>query len=147
MMGSTVRKTDLQGAFNEFGHIVQIETPKPGLAFVVFKEKGDAREALEEMDGKKVNGMNVQVSWAGPKPPSNPRSHFNSGETPVSEQSTAERGSRREVLTTTNFERDFGKGSESKPHRERERSKRSRSASRQRERHRGDRRRSRSRSR
>jgi len=108
LAGSSVnfRKTDLQGAFSEFGHIVQIETPKTGLAFVVFKDKGDAKEALECMDKKSVNGVQVTVNWAGPKPTTDPRKgkEVDNGETPNSERTGF--GVRREILTTTNFERD-----------------------------------------
>mmetsp|Transcript_7455 Transcript_7455/g.17669 ORF Transcript_7455/g.17669 Transcript_7455/m.17669 type:complete len:175 (+) Transcript_7455:63-587(+) len=104
--GGTFRKTDLQGAFNEFGHIVQIETPKSGLAFIAFKDRADAAEALDCMDRKSVNGVQVTVSWAGPKPTSGLRSNFNNGETPASERPAF--GARREVLTTTSFERDMG---------------------------------------
>eukprot|EP00931_Biecheleriopsis_adriatica_P048149 TRINITY_DN27812_c0_g1_i1.p1 TRINITY_DN27812_c0_g1~~TRINITY_DN27812_c0_g1_i1.p1 ORF type:complete len:245 (-),score=28.35 TRINITY_DN27812_c0_g1_i1:35-769(-) len=96
------RKTDLQGAFNEFGHIIQIETPKAGLAFVVFKDKGDAKEAMEVMDGKSVNGSTITVNWAGPKPTSKPQT-ADDRETPASERTNF--GIRKEVLTTTTWER------------------------------------------
>mmetsp|Transcript_93 Transcript_93/g.170 ORF Transcript_93/g.170 Transcript_93/m.170 type:complete len:171 (-) Transcript_93:370-882(-) len=152
VIGSGLRKTDLQGAFNEFGHIVQIETPKPGLAFVVFKEKGDAREALEEMDAGTVNGTKVTVTWAEVRPPASSRGRDWHKETPRSEQGAG--GSQRETLTTTTFERDMGRASRQmerkkqsrSPSRKRQRES-SRSTSRQRGRSRGDRRRTRSRSR
>eukprot|EP00930_Biecheleria_cincta_P038844 TRINITY_DN26705_c0_g1_i1.p1 TRINITY_DN26705_c0_g1~~TRINITY_DN26705_c0_g1_i1.p1 ORF type:complete len:226 (-),score=15.08 TRINITY_DN26705_c0_g1_i1:58-681(-) len=95
------RKTDLQGAFNEFGHIIQIETPKAGLAFVVFKDKADAADAMKYMDQKSVNGVRVTVNWAGPKPTTAPKG--DDRETPISEQTGFR--VRKEVLTTTNWER------------------------------------------
>eukprot|EP00930_Biecheleria_cincta_P087739 TRINITY_DN76978_c0_g1_i1.p1 TRINITY_DN76978_c0_g1~~TRINITY_DN76978_c0_g1_i1.p1 ORF type:complete len:194 (+),score=19.38 TRINITY_DN76978_c0_g1_i1:1-582(+) len=60
----TLRKTDLQGAFNEFGHILQIEMPRAGFGLITFGEYEDAREAMECMNGKTVNGMQITVGWA-----------------------------------------------------------------------------------
>mmetsp|Transcript_23640 Transcript_23640/g.35459 ORF Transcript_23640/g.35459 Transcript_23640/m.35459 type:complete len:108 (+) Transcript_23640:1-324(+) len=79
------------------------------------------------MDRKSVNGVQVTVNWAGPKPSAgSKRSNMDNGETPASELSAY--GIRREVLTTTNSERDdaksAGRGSQQPP---RERSSRSRS--------------------
>eukprot|EP00971_Amphidinium_carterae_P333539 6468317-Amphidinium_carterae.1 len=48
--GASLRKTSLQSAFGDFGHIVQIETPKAGLAFIAFADKNDAADAMREMD-------------------------------------------------------------------------------------------------
>mmetsp|Transcript_66313 Transcript_66313/g.156107 ORF Transcript_66313/g.156107 Transcript_66313/m.156107 type:complete len:191 (+) Transcript_66313:83-655(+) len=66
--GKGLKKTTLQGAFGDFGHILQIETPKSNLAFVAFAEKADAQDAMEAMDGKTLDGQTVTVSKAGPKP-------------------------------------------------------------------------------
>merc|ERR1719265_642203 len=67
--GSRVlKKTSLQSAFGDFGHITQIETPKAGLAFVAFADKGDATDAMRSMDGKSIDGATVTVTKAGPKP-------------------------------------------------------------------------------
>mmetsp|Transcript_90142 Transcript_90142/g.160537 ORF Transcript_90142/g.160537 Transcript_90142/m.160537 type:complete len:180 (+) Transcript_90142:61-600(+) len=107
VMGSgNLRKTDLQGAFSEFGDIVGIETPKPGLAFVVFKDRGDAREALSEMDGGNVNGSKVSVTWAEVKQGSAPsRGRDWQKETPRSEQGASV--NRSQVLSTKLFQRDM----------------------------------------
>ena len=66
--GGSLKKTSLQSAFGDFGHIVQIETPKPGLAFIAFADKNDATDAMRDMDGKAIDGHMVTVSKAGPKP-------------------------------------------------------------------------------
>lgn len=66
--GKALRKTSLQSAFGDFGHIVQIETPKSNLAFVAFDDGSDAKEAMRYMDGKNVDGQVVSVTKAGPKP-------------------------------------------------------------------------------
>eukprot|EP00931_Biecheleriopsis_adriatica_P093397 TRINITY_DN67145_c0_g1_i1.p1 TRINITY_DN67145_c0_g1~~TRINITY_DN67145_c0_g1_i1.p1 ORF type:complete len:172 (+),score=33.15 TRINITY_DN67145_c0_g1_i1:68-583(+) len=137
--GGAFRKTDLEGAFNEFGDILQIETPRPGMAFVVFSDRADALEAIDVMDKKTVKGMQLSVSWAAPKQAGGPRPRDDNGETPACERRSG--GVRKEVLTTTSFERDMGlRGRPGQ-------SKRSRSASRQRDRSPSRRRRSRSRSR
>mmetsp|Transcript_597 Transcript_597/g.994 ORF Transcript_597/g.994 Transcript_597/m.994 type:complete len:212 (+) Transcript_597:92-727(+) len=98
------RKTHLQGEFSEFGHIIQIETPKSGLAFVVFKDRADAKEAMECMDGKSVNGVSVTVNWAGPKPSGAKQQSFNESETPANERTGF--SMKKDVLTTESFVRD-----------------------------------------
>eukprot|EP00931_Biecheleriopsis_adriatica_P121466 TRINITY_DN96553_c0_g1_i1.p1 TRINITY_DN96553_c0_g1~~TRINITY_DN96553_c0_g1_i1.p1 ORF type:complete len:180 (+),score=30.73 TRINITY_DN96553_c0_g1_i1:86-625(+) len=126
--GKGLTKTGLQEAFGDFGHIYQIETPKPNLAFIAFAEKGDATDAMKEMDGTVVQGQSIIVSWAGPKP-------------------SAGKPAQREmqVLTSTKFERedlaqkranyrDEKKPSARSRSRRRSRSKSRRSRSRRRER-------------
>lgn len=66
--GKALRKTSLQSAFGDFGHIVQIETPKSNLAFVAYSDNKDAKDAMLEMDGKTVDGQIISVTKAGPKP-------------------------------------------------------------------------------
>mmetsp|Transcript_8051 Transcript_8051/g.18010 ORF Transcript_8051/g.18010 Transcript_8051/m.18010 type:complete len:170 (+) Transcript_8051:48-557(+) len=85
--GKGLTKVGLQKAFGDFGHIYQIETPKPNLAFLAFAEKVDAMDALSSMDGKSIEGQAITVSWAGPKPQNRP----------VRES---------QVLTSTKFERE-----------------------------------------
>eukprot|EP00913_Durusdinium_trenchii_P006819 g6410.t1 len=75
--GKGLKKTTLQGAFQEYGHILQIETPKPNLAFIAFSEKADAQDALEAMDGKTLDGQTLTVSKAGPKPTYRPQADPN----------------------------------------------------------------------
>ncbi|CAJ1377721.1 unnamed protein product [Effrenium voratum] len=71
--GKGLKKTTLQGAFQEFGHILQIETPKANLAFIAFSDKADAQDAMEAMDGKTLDGQTITVSKAGPKPTYRPQ--------------------------------------------------------------------------
>lgn len=75
--GKGLKKTTLQGAFQEYGHILQIETPKPNLAFIAFADKTDAQDALEAMDGKTLDGQTLTVSKAGPKPTYRPQADPN----------------------------------------------------------------------
>jgi len=84
----SMKKTSLQSAFGDFGHIVQIETPKPGIAFVAFRDQADADDARASLDGQLVDGRTVSVSKAEPKP--SPR--LQSVEAP------------RQLLMTTQFE-------------------------------------------
>mmetsp|Transcript_103251 Transcript_103251/g.205230 ORF Transcript_103251/g.205230 Transcript_103251/m.205230 type:complete len:222 (+) Transcript_103251:79-744(+) len=84
----SLKKTSLQSAFGDFGHIVQIETPKPGIAFVAFRDQADAEDARKTLDGQLIDGRTVSVSKAEPKP--SPR--LQSAETP------------RTLLMTTQFE-------------------------------------------
>eukprot|EP00931_Biecheleriopsis_adriatica_P076426 TRINITY_DN5013_c0_g1_i1.p1 TRINITY_DN5013_c0_g1~~TRINITY_DN5013_c0_g1_i1.p1 ORF type:complete len:169 (+),score=19.59 TRINITY_DN5013_c0_g1_i1:35-541(+) len=63
-------KTQLQGAFGEFGHIIKIETPLNGsAAYISYKEKGDAEDAVKYMDGESVDGQKVTVTKAENRPP------------------------------------------------------------------------------
>jgi len=54
------RKTDLQGAFGDFGQILRIDLT-PGKAYVEFEDERDALDALSEMDGKKLKDRKVKV--------------------------------------------------------------------------------------
>mmetsp|Transcript_82960 Transcript_82960/g.173705 ORF Transcript_82960/g.173705 Transcript_82960/m.173705 type:complete len:230 (+) Transcript_82960:111-800(+) len=95
-LGSKATKPKLQGLFGEFGHIIKIETPSRGqAAYVSFKERGDAEDAVKSLDGELVEGHRLSVSKAGERPP--PR-----------EGSRKEAGppGKGEVLTTTNSERE-----------------------------------------
>mmetsp|Transcript_13068 Transcript_13068/g.24698 ORF Transcript_13068/g.24698 Transcript_13068/m.24698 type:complete len:164 (+) Transcript_13068:85-576(+) len=86
--GKGLTKRGLQETFQDFGHIYQIETPKPNLAFLAFADKADATDALSSMDGKTIEGQTITVSWAGPKPQTRP----------VQREA--------QVLTSTKFERE-----------------------------------------
>jgi len=65
-----VKKTDLQQEFGEFGHVVDIEMPLTarGVAFVQFDNPRDAREAMEEVTGRRLKGMVLKVKHADTKP-------------------------------------------------------------------------------
>ncbi|CAE8737862.1 unnamed protein product, partial [Polarella glacialis] len=90
--GKGLKKTTLQGAFGDYGHILQIETPKPNLAFIAFSDKADAADAMRSMDGKTIDGQTISVSKAGPKP-----THKSAPD--------ADEG-KRQVLMTTQTERE-----------------------------------------
>lgn len=123
-LGGKATKTVLQATFGEFGHIIKIETPRSGsAAYVSFKDRGDAEDAIKSMDGESVEGQRITVTKAGERPPPNlasrrvgdapqsksldielelahrsrPRKHSHA--TPRSKESA-------DVLTTMNFERE-----------------------------------------
>eukprot|EP00445_Apocalathium_hangoei_P094007 CAMPEP_0204234108 /NCGR_PEP_ID=MMETSP0361-20130328/90723_1 /ASSEMBLY_ACC=CAM_ASM_000343 /TAXON_ID=268821 /ORGANISM="Scrippsiella Hangoei, Strain SHTV-5" /LENGTH=195 /DNA_ID=CAMNT_0051204931 /DNA_START=113 /DNA_END=697 /DNA_ORIENTATION=+ len=95
-LGAKATKPSLQGLFGEFGHIIKIETPSRGqAAYVSFKERGDAEDAVKAMDGETVDGSKLTVCKAGDRPPPSAAARR---DTP------ANKGN--DVLTTTNFERE-----------------------------------------
>lgn len=95
-LGTKATKTILQAAFGEFGHIIKIETPRSGTAaYISFQDRLDADDAIKSMDGERIDGQRVTVSRAGDRPP--PGAGLKEG-------SVVDR--HREVLTTTNFERE-----------------------------------------
>mmetsp|Transcript_24796 Transcript_24796/g.65094 ORF Transcript_24796/g.65094 Transcript_24796/m.65094 type:complete len:136 (-) Transcript_24796:69-476(-) len=55
----TVRKTDVQGAFGDYGQILRIDL-EAGRAYVEFDDERDALDALE-MDGRKFQGHRLKV--------------------------------------------------------------------------------------
>mmetsp|Transcript_13938 Transcript_13938/g.38051 ORF Transcript_13938/g.38051 Transcript_13938/m.38051 type:complete len:325 (-) Transcript_13938:175-1149(-) len=59
------KKSKLQEAFGDFGHILRLEVPNGrGLAYVEFDDKRDAEDMAREMSGKKVCGRQVFVEIA-----------------------------------------------------------------------------------
>mmetsp|Transcript_28578 Transcript_28578/g.85135 ORF Transcript_28578/g.85135 Transcript_28578/m.85135 type:complete len:153 (+) Transcript_28578:69-527(+) len=65
-LAATTRKTDVQGAFGDFGQILRIDM-EPGRAFVEFEDERDAMDAMSEMDGKKLQDRRVKVERSGLK--------------------------------------------------------------------------------
>eukprot|EP00931_Biecheleriopsis_adriatica_P067087 TRINITY_DN41292_c0_g1_i1.p1 TRINITY_DN41292_c0_g1~~TRINITY_DN41292_c0_g1_i1.p1 ORF type:complete len:217 (-),score=30.79 TRINITY_DN41292_c0_g1_i1:6-656(-) len=60
------RKSKLQEAFGDFGHILRIEAPqRQAVAYVEYDDKRDAEDAVREMHGKKVCGCVVDCEVAG----------------------------------------------------------------------------------
>jgi arginine/serine-rich splicing factor 7 len=53
-----VAKSDIEKSFSKFGEVEEVWMAKnpPCFAFVVFKTKDDAAEALKEMDGRTLGG-------------------------------------------------------------------------------------------
>eukprot|EP00405_Crypthecodinium_cohnii_P019752 CAMPEP_0206480998 /NCGR_PEP_ID=MMETSP0324_2-20121206/37819_1 /ASSEMBLY_ACC=CAM_ASM_000836 /TAXON_ID=2866 /ORGANISM="Crypthecodinium cohnii, Strain Seligo" /LENGTH=237 /DNA_ID=CAMNT_0053958275 /DNA_START=190 /DNA_END=905 /DNA_ORIENTATION=- len=67
--GPEVRNTDLQPEFGEFGHVLRIHVIQgKGVAFVEYREREDASEAMRALDGKKLFGVNLSVVAAPPPP-------------------------------------------------------------------------------
>mmetsp|Transcript_112875 Transcript_112875/g.224656 ORF Transcript_112875/g.224656 Transcript_112875/m.224656 type:complete len:174 (+) Transcript_112875:129-650(+) len=64
------KKTALQEAFGEFGRIIRIEVPDgKTVAFVEYEEKRDANDAIEDMDGKSIEGRRIGVRLVEDLPP------------------------------------------------------------------------------
>lgn len=61
-----VKKTDIQGAFGDFGQILRIDL-ETGRAFVEFDDERDAKDALAEMDGKKLKDCRIRVERSNAK--------------------------------------------------------------------------------
>merc|ERR1719277_1653183 len=117
--GKPLRKTSLQSAFGDFGHIVQIETPKSNLAFVAFDDAADAKDAMRAMDGKNIDGQAVSVTKAGPKPIYRPEAGEPKPQVLMTTQTEREEVARR----TASWEDQ--KGAPRDRNRDRERSRRS----------------------
>mmetsp|Transcript_82767 Transcript_82767/g.239168 ORF Transcript_82767/g.239168 Transcript_82767/m.239168 type:complete len:319 (+) Transcript_82767:77-1033(+) len=68
------KKTSLQEAFGEFGRIIRIEVPEgKSVAFVEFEEKRDANDAIEDMNGKAIEGRRIGVRLVEDLPPKTDR--------------------------------------------------------------------------
>jgi len=83
-----VDEDTLTSVFEEFGEVVSAKIIKDkftgsskGFAFVEMAEESDAEKAIEELDGKAIEGRNVKVNKAHPqerrnnnsRPPRGPR--------------------------------------------------------------------------
>uniref|UniRef100_A0A7S1Q1I6 RRM domain-containing protein n=1 Tax=Alexandrium catenella TaxID=2925 RepID=A0A7S1Q1I6_ALECA len=64
-----IRKTDLQGKFGEYGHIIRMDIlVSKQVAFVEFEDARDAYEAVEYTNGTKLHGVPVRVQIADDRP-------------------------------------------------------------------------------
>eukprot|EP00411_Alexandrium_monilatum_P037320 CAMPEP_0175394448 /NCGR_PEP_ID=MMETSP0095-20121207/33448_1 /TAXON_ID=311494 /ORGANISM="Alexandrium monilatum, Strain CCMP3105" /LENGTH=90 /DNA_ID=CAMNT_0016693067 /DNA_START=52 /DNA_END=320 /DNA_ORIENTATION=+ len=64
-----IRKTDLQGKFGEFGHIIRMDIlASKQVAFVEFADARDAYEAVDYCNGTRLNGVAVRVQIAEDRP-------------------------------------------------------------------------------
>eukprot|EP00747_Dinoflagellata_sp_TGD_P166756 gnl/TRDRNA2_/TRDRNA2_190044_c0_seq1.p1 gnl/TRDRNA2_/TRDRNA2_190044_c0~~gnl/TRDRNA2_/TRDRNA2_190044_c0_seq1.p1 ORF type:complete len:130 (-),score=22.28 gnl/TRDRNA2_/TRDRNA2_190044_c0_seq1:286-675(-) len=59
-LAASVRKTDLQGAFGEFGRIVRLDLDG-NKAYLEFDDPRDAQDAVESMNGKTVRDCRMKV--------------------------------------------------------------------------------------
>jgi len=69
-------QNDLESLFSEVGEVAQVFLPddrstgRPrGFAFVEFKEKTAAAEAIQRFDGQELNGRSIRVSEAEEQQP------------------------------------------------------------------------------
>mmetsp|Transcript_55867 Transcript_55867/g.130776 ORF Transcript_55867/g.130776 Transcript_55867/m.130776 type:complete len:146 (+) Transcript_55867:93-530(+) len=65
-------KTTLQTAFGEYGHVIKLEQPKVGVAYLTYQEREDAEDAKKYLDGESIDGQRVRVTWADKTPPQKP---------------------------------------------------------------------------
>eukprot|EP00450_Noctiluca_scintillans_P010123 CAMPEP_0194497446 /NCGR_PEP_ID=MMETSP0253-20130528/14387_1 /TAXON_ID=2966 /ORGANISM="Noctiluca scintillans" /LENGTH=140 /DNA_ID=CAMNT_0039338949 /DNA_START=82 /DNA_END=505 /DNA_ORIENTATION=- len=80
-LAQNTRNTDLQAGFAEFGHVMRIQVLQgKGIAFVEFRDKDDAHEALSSMDGNVILGREIAVSMAGPPPDPRRRADLDDGD-------------------------------------------------------------------
>mmetsp|Transcript_28532 Transcript_28532/g.64548 ORF Transcript_28532/g.64548 Transcript_28532/m.64548 type:complete len:166 (+) Transcript_28532:78-575(+) len=63
-LSSTAKKTDIQAAFGDFGHILRIDL-EIGKAYVEFEDVRDAEDAKAEMDGKKLLDRRIKIEKSG----------------------------------------------------------------------------------
>uniref|UniRef100_A0A0B7ARK0 CCHC-type domain-containing protein n=2 Tax=Arion vulgaris TaxID=1028688 RepID=A0A0B7ARK0_9EUPU len=68
-LGLDPSKTEISRAFEKFGPLREIWVARipPCFAFVVYKFKDDANEAVRKMDGGSLNGKRIRVSIAKPR--------------------------------------------------------------------------------
>mmetsp|Transcript_12758 Transcript_12758/g.34514 ORF Transcript_12758/g.34514 Transcript_12758/m.34514 type:complete len:155 (-) Transcript_12758:59-523(-) len=81
-----VKKTVLQGAFDDFGRIVSIEMPadQKSTAFIEFEDPRDAGDARGEMDGSMLERHRISVTVGDRRP------KFYTNGNPVGESSKAD---------------------------------------------------------
>lgn len=70
----------LQEAFAKFGEIVEVYKPfRKGFAFITFKTAEAAQVAIDEMNGKEIDGREIVVSIARPREERSDRGGFRGG--------------------------------------------------------------------
>ncbi|KRZ78244.1 RNA-binding protein Rsf1 [Trichinella papuae] len=74
----TITKADLEDAFSKFGKISEIwlATYAPFYAFIVYKTREDAEEAVHRLNGSYIRNCKVRVSLALPRRRYGPRSDW-----------------------------------------------------------------------
>ncbi|XP_033646243.1 serine/arginine-rich splicing factor RSZ21A-like isoform X3 [Asterias rubens] len=68
-INSETTRTDLERIFKKFGSLFEVWLARypPLFAFVAFKKRRDAEDAVREMNGETINGSRVQVNIARPR--------------------------------------------------------------------------------
>jgi len=77
-----IKEAELSEIFAEYGEVVSVkivmdrDTGKAkGFGFVEMAVDSEGKKAVEELDGAEVNGRNIKVNMARPKPDRPERSH------------------------------------------------------------------------
>ncbi|XP_042903183.1 RNA-binding protein Rsf1 [Parasteatoda tepidariorum] len=62
-LGNDTQKEDLEREFSKFGNLTKVWVARnpPGFAFIDFENDDDANEAIKEMNGATINGMEIRV--------------------------------------------------------------------------------------
>eukprot|EP00929_Paragymnodinium_shiwhaense_P065297 TRINITY_DN32748_c0_g1_i1.p1 TRINITY_DN32748_c0_g1~~TRINITY_DN32748_c0_g1_i1.p1 ORF type:complete len:179 (+),score=43.49 TRINITY_DN32748_c0_g1_i1:77-613(+) len=64
-----IKKTVLQDKFGDFGQIVKLDVPTDkAMAYIEYEDPQDAADAVQDMDGAKIEGQKVTVQRADEKP-------------------------------------------------------------------------------
>lgn len=68
-LGVDCSQKELEKTFAKFGEFKEVWLARnpPCFAFVVFKHKQDAEDAIKDIDGRVVCGSRVRCSWARPR--------------------------------------------------------------------------------
>lgn len=68
-LGVDCSQKELERAFDKFGKYRELWLAKnpPCFAFIVYKHKSDAEDAIKEMDGRVVCNSRIRCSWARPR--------------------------------------------------------------------------------
>ncbi|KAL1245561.1 RNA-binding protein [Trichinella spiralis] len=76
----TITKADLEDAFSKFGKISEIwlATYAPFYAFIVYKTREDAEEAVHRLNGSYIRNCKVRVSLALPRRRYGPSGYYDS---------------------------------------------------------------------
>jgi RNA recognition motif-containing protein len=61
-LSSRTRQSDLEDEFAKYGKIRQVDFHKDrGFAFIEFQHSEDAKDSVDEMDGRRIDGSRIVV--------------------------------------------------------------------------------------
>ncbi len=68
-LGIDCSQKELERQFNKFGETRELWLARnpPCFAFIVYKHRSDAEEAIKEMDGRVVCSSRIRCTWARPR--------------------------------------------------------------------------------
>lgn len=77
-IGNRVGKYDLETEFDRFGPLIDIWVARnpPGFAYVVYRHKEDAEDAVRNLHGRRVCGKRIRVEYARPYPGPAPKINY-----------------------------------------------------------------------